>query len=144
MSVFSATPPVPLPASHDLFAPSKPSTKSFTICTCKTVSKQSTLTPFRINTYKKHPGYPPSLRDLTRSLPQSSRSLHPLPEVAPFASLHAVPPLCVRRLSRSARGDGVYPDLVGVAIPPSSPLSFPALTTLHSSAKVPRMAKPKK
>src|SRR5882762_1492766 len=53
MSVFSATPPVPLPASHDLFAPSKPSAKSFTICTCKTVSKQSTLTPFRINTYEK-------------------------------------------------------------------------------------------
>src|SRR5260221_6093478 len=53
MSVLSATPPVRLPASHYLLAPSKPSAKSFIIRTCKTVSKQSTLTRFRINTYEK-------------------------------------------------------------------------------------------
>src|SRR5882762_4033333 len=53
MPVFSATPPVRLPASRYLLAPSKPSAKSFIIRTCKTVSKQSTLTPFRINTYEK-------------------------------------------------------------------------------------------
>src|SRR5260221_14395558 len=56
MSVLSATPPVRLPASHYLLAPSKPSAKSFIIRTCKTVSKQSTLTPFRINTYEKTGG----------------------------------------------------------------------------------------
>src|SRR5882762_9577848 len=77
MPVFSATPPVRLPASRYLLAPSKPSAKSFIIRTCKTVSKQSTLTSFRINTYKKHRGYPPSLRDLTRILPRSSRRIPP-------------------------------------------------------------------
>jgi len=53
MFVFSATLPVRLPASHHHLAPSKLSAKSLTINTCKTVSKQSTLTPFRINTYNK-------------------------------------------------------------------------------------------
>jgi len=59
MFVVSATLPVRLSASHLLLAPSKPSAKFFTINTCKTVSKQSTLTPFRINTSEKHPGYTP-------------------------------------------------------------------------------------
>src|SRR5258708_26705827 len=64
MSVFSATASVPLPASHYLLAPSKPSANSFTIYTCKTVSKQSTLTPFRMNTYQKQGGggHPTTLR----------------------------------------------------------------------------------
>ncbi len=72
------------PFSDHFLHPSKP----FRINTCKSVSKQTTLTFFRMNTYEKHRGVGVLL--LTR---------HPAKDVCP-----AFPePACARRRSRGER-----------------------------------------
>src|SRR6266849_4036668 len=55
LSVASVSPMKCLPATHYPLTTHSPLT-TFRINTCKSVSKQRTLTPFRMNTYEKHRG----------------------------------------------------------------------------------------
>src|ERR1700682_1175497 len=55
LSVASVSPVECLPAHYPLLT-NRPPLTTFRINTCKSVSKQRTLTPFRMNTYEKHRG----------------------------------------------------------------------------------------
>src|SRR5712664_1991223 len=79
--------------------PSAP--KSFRINTCKSLSKQTTLTLFRINTYEKHRG---------RGLLLLTRNLN-----APFCHSSACPRLC-RGLPTSHESPVTFPKVA--ALPP--------------------------
>src|SRR5258708_28332648 len=77
---------IPIPRSLPT-CPRKP----FRINTCKSVSKQMTLTPFRINTYEKHRGvgvlllstHPMRMRILSERSESKDLSLYPSKGVCP-------------------------------------------------------------